>query len=214
MIRKQVYPIVVDRRAITALETYWRACGEPRQGVVFLKTSRSGKDTTASNLGYVVTGYLDVAGLSGVDRRRLNAPFAVALLDRGWDAKVVADAFGYGQVRSLLDHVRPVREQQAQRQSSEIPTTRPPVDGDGCPMAGPVRAIDAASVPDGDRDAIVMSTIPSASLSPVGLRSRIEQRCAVLARRETVDYSPECRRRSLARDCSRQTRKARSEHRR
>ena len=124
-IKGRVYPIVVDRHAITALEAHWRASGEPPRGTTFLQTTRSGKLTTASHLRHVVAGYLGDAELGGVDRRRLNAPFALSLRDRGWDEKVVADAFGYQRVRSLREHIRPVEEARAQRQSVEWLTANP-----------------------------------------------------------------------------------------
>ena len=105
LFRGRRYSIVVDRRAITALEAHCRASGELPRGPIFLQTNRSGKPTTASHLSYVVADYLDAAGRDGVDRRRLNAPFALSLIDWGWDAKAVADAFGYKRIRSLREHV-------------------------------------------------------------------------------------------------------------
>ncbi len=124
-IRGREYPIVVHRRAIAALEQYWRASGEPPRGPIFLHTNRSGKSTTARYLGDVVKEYLADVQLSGVDRRRLNAPFAQALLDRDWDDKAVAEAFGYQRVRDLQEHVRSVEEAQAQRRSVEWLTANP-----------------------------------------------------------------------------------------
>ena len=124
-IRGRRYLVVIDRRALTALKGYWLASAEPRRGAIFLHTDRSGKPTTASYLSSMVAGYLDAAGLRGVDRRRLNASFALSLLDRGWDDKLVADAFGYQRVRNLHEHVRPVREIRAQRRSVEWLTANP-----------------------------------------------------------------------------------------
>ena len=125
-IRGQPYPIVVDRRAVAALEAYWRRSGEPTRGPIFPHTNRSGRPTTTNHLGYVMGEYLAAAGLRGVDRRRLNAPFARLLLDQGWDAKAVAEAFGYQRLRSLQEKVRPLEEIRAQHQAGEWLTAKHP----------------------------------------------------------------------------------------
>ena len=119
------YPIVLDRRAVTALERYWRASGEPARGAIFRQANRAQRPMTVRGMSRVVMDYLAPAGVGGVDRRRLNAPFARALLDRGWDAKAVADAFGYRRVATLWRHVRPVEEAQAQLRSVEWLTAQP-----------------------------------------------------------------------------------------
>ena len=124
-IKGRPFPIVVDRRAVTALERYWRASGEPARGVIFLQANRSRRPVTVDYMSRAVAGYLAAAGLRGVDRRRLNAPFARALLDRGWDPKAVTDAFGYQRVATLREHVRPVEEAQAQLRSVEWLTAQP-----------------------------------------------------------------------------------------
>ena len=119
------HPIVLDRRAVTALERYWRASGEPTGGAIFRQANRGRRPMTVRGMSRVVMDYLGPAGLGGVDRRRLNAPFARALLDRGWDPKEVTDAFGYRRVATLWRHVRPVEEAQAQLRSVEWLTAQP-----------------------------------------------------------------------------------------
>lgn len=150
----RTYPIVVDRRAVTALESYWRASGEPGRGAIFRQANRSRRPTTVPHMSRVVAGYLATAGLGGVDRRRLNAPFALALLDRGWDAKTLADAFGYRRAGTLWDHVRPVEEARAQRQSVEWLTTEAGDSGSS--------AADSGSSSDTDLSSGMVGTISSA----------------------------------------------------
>lgn len=119
-IRGRRYELAITSDAVDALRSWWRVLGMPLRGPVFITSRRPPRRLSASQVSDIVRACCLGAGLPAIDRRRLRAPFARWLLNRGWGRRAVADAFGYERVRELDDLIRYLNEALAQVQLNEV----------------------------------------------------------------------------------------------
>lgn len=130
----------VHEDPIAALNALWRSAGEPRDGWVFRPLGVSTRHLSPEHAADVIAKYSAAIGLPRQDRRHLRAPFALWLLDRGWDQREVARACGLGRIRSLESMLGPLREVREQLRATEfldVARGHPIVEHDRAPITRP-----------------------------------------------------------------------------